>query len=183
MINPGKKIPVILDTDIGDDIDDTWAIAMMLKSPELDVKLNTTDVGNTTYRTKIIAKMLEIGKRTDIPLGIGLHLKDKLGAQAQWIEGYDLSKYPGKVHEDGVSALIDTIMKSPEQITLICIGPVPNISAALEREPGIEAAIGDYRIVFVGLFVVPATRPHLCIAAEIYANGVYVIIALGIVRV
>lgn len=34
-----KPIPVILDTDIGGDIDDTWALVMTLKSPELDVKL------------------------------------------------------------------------------------------------------------------------------------------------
>jgi hypothetical protein len=36
------KTPVILDTDIGDDIDDTWALAMLLKSPELDLKFVTT---------------------------------------------------------------------------------------------------------------------------------------------
>ena len=34
-----KKIPVIYDSDIGDDIDDTWALAVLLKSPELDLKL------------------------------------------------------------------------------------------------------------------------------------------------
>jgi len=37
-----KKIPVILDTDIGIDIDDTWALGLLLKCPELDVKLITT---------------------------------------------------------------------------------------------------------------------------------------------
>ena len=36
------KTPVILDTDIGGDIDDTWALVMLLKSPELDPKLITT---------------------------------------------------------------------------------------------------------------------------------------------
>jgi len=34
-----KKIPVILDTDIGEDIDDTWALGLLLKCPEFDVKL------------------------------------------------------------------------------------------------------------------------------------------------
>ena len=63
--NSSDKIPVILDTDIGGDIDDTWALAMMLKSPELDVKLVVTDTGNTTYRVKVAAKMLEIAGRTD----------------------------------------------------------------------------------------------------------------------
>ncbi|MGQ9608234.1 MAG: nucleoside hydrolase [bacterium] len=135
--NLGEKIPVILDTDIGGDIDDTWALAMMLKSPELDVKLIVTDTGNTTYRAKIVAKMLEIAKRTDIPIGVGIHLSDDTGGQEPWVKDYDLSSYPGKVYEDGIGALIETIMTSPEPITLICIGPVPNISSALDREPRI----------------------------------------------
>lgn len=135
--NLGEKIPVILDTDIGGDIDDTWALAMMLKSPELDVKLIVTDTGNTTYRAKIVAKMLEIAKRTDIPIGVGVHLSDDTGGQEQWVKDYDLSSYPGKVYEDGIGVLIETIMNSPEPITLICIGPVPNISSALDREPRI----------------------------------------------
>lgn len=68
-----KRIPVILDTDIGGDIDDTWALAMLLNSPELDLKLVVTDTGNTTYRAKVAAKLLEVAGRTDVPIGIGLH--------------------------------------------------------------------------------------------------------------
>jgi inosine-uridine nucleoside N-ribohydrolase len=130
----GKRIPVILDTDIGDDIDDTWALALLLKSPEFDLKLVTTDHGNTIYRAKIVARMLEIAKRTDVPIGIGIELSSNQGPQAPWVAGYDLSKYPGRVYKDGIKALIDTIMQSPEPITLLCIGPVPNIKAALERD-------------------------------------------------
>ncbi len=140
------RIPVILDTDIGGDIDDTWALTLMLKSPELDVKLITTDTGNTTYRAKVVAKMLEVAGRTDIPIGIGLQFGDRVGRQAVWVEGYDLSAYPGRVHQDGVRAIIDTIMGSPEPVTLVCIGPVPNIAVALEREPGIAE-----RARFVGM--------------------------------
>jgi hypothetical protein len=64
--------PVILDTDIGSDMDDTWALVMMLRSPELDVKLITSASEDTQYRTKIIAKLLETAKRTDIPIGTGI---------------------------------------------------------------------------------------------------------------
>ncbi len=39
----GARIPVILDTDIGGDIDDTWALGLLLKSPELDLKLVVGD--------------------------------------------------------------------------------------------------------------------------------------------
>ena len=133
-----KKIPVILDTDIGIDFDDTFALAMMLKSPELDVRLVITDVGDTEYRARIVARMLEIAGRTDIPVAVGINQNpDKREPQARWVEDYKLSQYPGVVYEDGVNGLIKTIMDSKEEITLICIGPVPNIAEALRREPRI----------------------------------------------
>ncbi|MBT3291967.1 MAG: nucleoside hydrolase, partial [Victivallales bacterium] len=132
------RIPVILDTDIGGDIDDTWALAMLLKSPELDVKLVVADAGNTPYRARIIAKMLEVADRTDIPVGVGVEDERYCHQrQAAWLDGYDLADYPGTVHGDGVGAIIDTIMSSPEPVTLVCIGPVPNIGEALRREPRI----------------------------------------------
>ncbi len=143
---PSAKIPVILDTDIGGDIDDTWALALMLKSPELDVKMVVSDTGNTTYRAKIIAKMLEIAKRTDVAVGIGLPQSKDDGPQAKWVADYDLARFPGKVHQDGVAAMIDLVMASPQKITLIAIGPVPNLKAALERKPEIAQ-----RVRFVGM--------------------------------
>ena len=136
-MSANKKIPVILDTDIGGDIDDTWALALMLRCPELDVRMVVTDTGNTTYRAKIAAKMLEIAGRTDVPVGVGISFGDKTGRQEAWVADYDLSAYPGTVHEDGVGAMVDTIVGSDEPVKLVCIGAVPNIAAALEREPRI----------------------------------------------
>ncbi len=52
-----NPIPVILDTDIGADIDDTWALAILLRSSELDLKLVTTTVtvtlGEQGRRTRV----------------------------------------------------------------------------------------------------------------------------------
>lgn len=141
-----RKVPVILDTDIGDDIDDTWALAMLLKSPELDLKLVVGDKGKPLYRAKLIAKLLETAGRTDVPVGVGIGSKAGAGRQAEWVKGYDLDKYPGTVHKDGVQAIIDTIMESPEPITLIAIGPMPNVKAALQRRPQIAS-----RARFVGM--------------------------------
>lgn len=142
------KIPVILDSDIGDDIDDTWALGFLLKSPELDLKLVVGDQGRAQYRAKLLAKFLEKAGRTDVPVGIGLDVNSQgEGGQAAWVKDYDLKKYPGKVYEDGVQAIIDTIMKSKEKITLLCIGPVPNIKAALEKEPKIAEKAN-----FVGMY-------------------------------
>jgi inosine-uridine nucleoside N-ribohydrolase len=130
--------PVILDTDIGDDIDDTWALALLLKSPELDLKLVVGDYGEAQYRARLLAKFLERAGRSDVPVGIGLDIAPHgEGRQAAWVKDYDLKSYPGKVHADGVQAIIDAVMKSPQPIALICIGPVPNIAEALKREPRI----------------------------------------------
>ena len=145
------QIPVILDTDIGGDIDDTWALALLLRCPELDVKLITTDTGDTRfYRAKLVARLLDIAGRADVPIGVGLPTADQRGshshAQGRWVEDYRMSDYPGQIHDDGVQALIDMIMAADEKITLICIGPMPNIREALKREPGIAE-----RVRFVGM--------------------------------
>jgi inosine-uridine nucleoside N-ribohydrolase len=140
-------IPVIFDADIGDDIDDTWALGFLLRCPELDLKLVIGDNGKSEYRAKLLAKFLEVAGRSDVPVGIGLEVNPKKSArQAGWIKDYDLAKYPGKVHPDGVQAIIDTIMKSPQPVTVIAVGPVQNIAAALRREPRIAQ-----RARFVGM--------------------------------
>ncbi len=82
--------------------------------------------------------MLETAGRTDVPVGVGLQVNASgEGPQAPWVRDYELKSYPGKVHPDGVQAIIDTIMQSKETVTVIAIGPLPNLAAALEKEPAI----------------------------------------------
>lgn len=148
-----RPVPVIFDTDICDDIDDTWALALLLQSPELDCKLITTAVGNTEAKAKVAAKFLERVGHADIPVGIGVKQRDGAHRQTAWADDYDLASYPGKVYKDGVQALIDTIMNSPTRITVIAVGPLSNIGEALRREPRIaEKAdfIGMHGSVYLG---------------------------------
>jgi inosine-uridine nucleoside N-ribohydrolase len=85
-----------------------------------------------------LGKFLERAGRADIPIAVGPDVEPHgEGAQAEWIKDYDLKSYPGQVHTDGVGAMIDVIMNSPRLVTLICIGPMHNVAAALEREPRI----------------------------------------------
>ena len=140
-------IPVIFDTDIGDDIDDTWALGFLLRSPELDVKLVVGDNGKPDYRAKLLAKFLETAGRTDVQVGIGLDVSQEQDErQSGWVKDYDLKEYPGKIHRDGVQAVIDTIMKSRRPVTVIAVGPVQNLAEALKREPRIAQ-----RARFVGM--------------------------------
>lgn len=134
---PKAPIPVILDTDIGSDIDDTWALALLLASPELDLKMVVTDSHDVVGRARIVAKFLQRVGRTDIEVGIGRRMDTRGGPQFEWAADYDLKAYPGRVHDDGVDAMIKLIMGSLRPVTLIVVGPAPNIEEALKREPGI----------------------------------------------
>ncbi len=144
------RTPVIIVTDIGTDIDDTWALALALRSPELDVKLVLTDPPDTRYRAAVAAKFLEESGRADVPVGIGDNhgpMGDDNKTQEPWIAGYDLGKYPGRVYEDGIAALIDVVEKSPVPVTIVAISPVPSLAEALRRAPDIAA-----KCRFVGMF-------------------------------
>ena len=133
--------PVILDTDIGSDIDDTWALAFMLRCPELDVRLVVTDRGRPEYRAKLACRVLEAAGRTDVPVALGPEWTGNTGQdhQAPCVAGYDLSHYPGRVLTDGTRALADTVMGSHEKVTVVAIGPLPTLARALELEPDIAA--------------------------------------------
>lgn len=136
------RIPVILDADIGTDIDDTWALAQLLRTPELDLKLVLTTTGDTRYRAALAAKFLEAAGRGDIPVGVGQD-QGPMPAERRnlepWLAGYDLAKYPGGVRADGVDALVALVMNSPDVVTIIAIGPMPNLALALQREPRLAA--------------------------------------------
>ena len=139
---------MILTTDIGDDIDDTWALGFLLKCPELDLKLVVGDYGKREYRARLLAKFLQTVGRSKIPIGMGIDGEPRgNGPQRAWLKDYDLGSYPGRIHPDGVQAMIDTVMQSRDPVTIIAIGPMPNVAAALEREPRIAKAAR-----FVGMY-------------------------------
>lgn len=139
-----EPVPVILDTDAGSDIDDTWAIGMLLGSPQIDLKLIVTGRDNVQRKADLVAKVLEQMGRTDIPVGIGVKVNDDPTNQEQWIGDYKVSHYPGKVYQDGVQAMIDMIKAAPGPVTLLLIGPQTNIREALRRDPSIA---GKARVV------------------------------------
>jgi len=139
-------IPVILDTDIGFDVDDIWALAFMLKCPELDIKLVVTNTGDTLYSAKLVAKLLAVAGRSDIPVGIGIPIDAVPKTHTKWLGDYRLEDYQGVIFKDAVGAICETILSSADSVTLVCIGPLTNIAASLQRAPAIT---GNSR--FIGM--------------------------------
>jgi inosine-uridine nucleoside N-ribohydrolase len=153
--NTPHRIPVIFHTDIGTDIDDTWALAQILRSPELDLKLVLTDTGDTHHRAALVGKLLEVAGRTDVVIGIGIPgpIEQQPRNQEPWVKGYDLPHYPGKVVEDGVGALISVVNASDQPMTIISVSGATSIAAALHRDPSIAAKcrfVGMHGSVTVG---------------------------------
>ena len=137
-----KPQPVILDTDIGTDIDDTWALAMLLASPELNLRLITTVSGDLSYRAGLCAALLAVAGRSDIPIGLGLGGELKLppilrGAPQTGFGGPAALKAHPRVLADGVEAIVRTVLDSDDMVTVIGIGPLTNIAEALKRCPEI----------------------------------------------
>ena len=132
---------VIIDTDIGGDIDDALAVALALNSPELDVIGITTVFENTLLRAKLAKKLLQIFNRSDIPV-----IK---GVEKPIINDWDRSLIPPQVKAvreeievneniNAVDFIVERIMNSAEPVTLITIGPLTNIAGAIIKEPGLK---------------------------------------------
>jgi len=123
---------VIIDTDIGDDVDDAFALALAVKSPELEILGVTTTFGETEVRAQIADRFLgEIG-RTEIPVMAGKSTPTKNPmSQRRYAEEARLTK---SSHEDAAEFILDQIRKHPGEITLIGIGPLMNVGAAIDRD-------------------------------------------------
>ena len=85
------KIPVLLDTDIGTDIDDAFALALIIKSPEIDLLGVTTVSGDTAARARLAAKLL-VGGRRKMAAGAGGRRSPRKPTQpidqTHWADGF-----------------------------------------------------------------------------------------------
>jgi len=127
----GTPQMVILDTDIGDDIDDAYALGLALQSPELRLLGITTAFGDTELRARLVDRYLTEAGRGDIPVAVGIATPaNNVFTQCMYAE-----HWPKKKHGDGVAFLLEQIKAHPGEITLIAIGPLNNIEAAIKQDP------------------------------------------------
>jgi inosine-uridine nucleoside N-ribohydrolase len=124
-------VRIVIDTDIGDDLDDAFAIALALQSPEVQIDGITTAWGDTALRARLVHRLLLEAGRTDIPIAEGIRTQGKGPfTQARWAEAGP----PLQQHLQGVDFLLKEIAAHPGEITLVAIGPLTNIGAAIERD-------------------------------------------------
>ncbi len=142
---PPAKISILLDTDIGTDIDDAFALALILASPELDLLGVTTVSGNTAARARLAAKLLWEAGRKDVPVAAGEPGKPLPIEQTHWADGFTS---PQLRQEKAVDFLRAEIERRPAEITLVAIGPLTNLGGLFDRYPEVGKKIK--RIVLMG---------------------------------
>lgn len=135
-----EKEKLIIDTDIGSDVDDVYAVLLALASPEIDLKLVTLVHANLEVRAKVAAKLLKLSGREDVPIYKGSSQTLRCNRPTYWGgfegEGIDFSDTGDiAVGEEAVSAIIETVRRFPGEITICPIGALTNIAAAIERDP------------------------------------------------
>ena len=132
---------LILDTDIGTDVDDCLAIAVLLGSPEIELVGVTCVYGDVHLRARMVQKLLRLAGRDGIPVMVGAEQSLTGERDVYWaghegeglLEEGDEGLTPDP--EPAVDYLIRMAREQPGELHLLAIGPLTNIALALQQEP------------------------------------------------
>ncbi|MET0591031.1 MAG: nucleoside hydrolase [Naasia sp.] len=149
-------IRLLLDTDIGTDIDDELALAMIWGSPELDLIGVSASYGDTALRTRITRRMADlVGRRVHVAPG---DVETHSGREIWWA-GHEGDAYlpfdddgvaPVDITEGGVSAgarLLAELGATSPASHLLAIGPLSTVASAFELEPELPARLAGLWIM------------------------------------
>jgi purine nucleosidase len=133
-----QRMKVLLDTDIGSDIDDAWALGLLIASPEVELVGVTITDGDTAARAKLACKLLHVSGRDDVPVAVGRPTPppDQIDHQFAWAEDFT-AKRP--VSQSAADFIVETLRAKPGEITLVAVGPLQNVADVLRKEPKLGA--------------------------------------------
>jgi inosine-uridine nucleoside N-ribohydrolase len=147
-----QKIPVLIDTDIGSDIDDAFALALAIASPELDIQGITTSGQNAEDRAWIVCRFLTHSGVKPIPVAWGRDPQP--ASEIDWQIQY--RRHPAPIFnrtqkpqkESAVEFLYAKLKNQPGKLTIITLGPLTNIARLLKDHPDAKQLI--HRLVIMG---------------------------------
>ncbi|ASG24754.1 nucleoside hydrolase [Nitrospirillum viridazoti CBAmc] len=153
LAGPGTAAPaassrekVIIDTDIGDDIDDAFALAAALNDQHLDILGVTAAWGDTGLRVRQLQRLLTIAGRADVPVTQGPATANATPyTQKRWAEGQPA---PAAPVPSSVDFILEQARRYPGQVTLISLAPPSTLGALIDRDPAGFAKLK--RVVMMG---------------------------------
>jgi purine nucleosidase len=149
----GQSLKIILDTDLGGDIDDAFAHALVQASQEFQVIGITTADGPTEFRAQVSCRMLYNCGQDSIPVAVGRPTRLEASSrsnQMRWADGFD------RLHPIEISAadfIIQKLRAYPNQITIISIGPVTNLGDVIDKDPAAWKMVKEVISMFGSFYV------------------------------
>lgn len=173
---PRQKI--IFDCDLGGDIDDAFALGLILSSPEFEVLGIVMDHGLTNKRAQIACRMLYLTNREDIPVVVGRKTTQVVGTdipadysgQYYWAEGFNKVK---PIAKSASEFIIENLRKYPGEVILITVGPVTNIGDVIRKDPEALKLAKHVYSMFGSFYLGYGTveNPNLVISQEWNVRG------------
>lgn len=127
-------IELLIDTDIGTDVDDAFALALAMRSPELRLEGVSTVSGDTVARGRIATKMLSLGGFKDVPVVAGIP------SRAPLTHGSWASEVPFDPREATIDRLVNLYWGRMEHarsfpVHILALGPLTNIATVRDHDP------------------------------------------------
>lgn len=150
-----ERVPILLDTDIGSDIDDAVCLAYLLRQPRCELLGVTTATGEPEKRAALVDLLCRTAGREDIPIHSG-SAKPMLVPQQQLYapQSEVLSRYHHRSDfppNTAVEFLRRTIRERPGEITLLTIEPLTNIGLLFAMDPEIPYMLKSL-VMMCGVF-------------------------------
>jgi purine nucleosidase len=139
------RVPILLDTDIGSNVDDALALAYLVRQPRCELLGVTTVAGEPEVRARLVSAMCEAFGRPEVPIRSGLAHPLRI-SQQQPVATHKtvLARWPHReefASEAAIEFLRETIRSRPGEVTLLSIGPVTNIAALFASDPQIPTLL------------------------------------------
>ena len=171
--------PVLLDTDIGSDVDDALALGLILGAPEdLELVAVTTVGRGGPVRARVAAGLLGLAGRGDVEICIGA-TRPVLRADNRftWFDHEErcvVDAAAAKVGDEPAPERIVRAARETDGLEVLMIGPLTNLARALALDPdlprrvaGIIVMGGHIREVRIGDHVCgPGIDYNLCADPE-----------------
>ena len=134
---------VILDTDIGTDVDDALALAALMGSKEVDLIGITTVYGDVRLRSAIAMHLCSLVNR-EIPTFAGEG--KTISGREVWVSGSEGKNYENLTSftpqiTSAVDFLVNAVVSQPKSIDVIAIGPLTNIARAIQTDLDFEEKV------------------------------------------
>ncbi len=175
---------VIFDTDIADDVDDAYALALVCATPNFQLLGVTTTFGQTHERAQVTAKLLNALGRKAVPVYAGRTGSAKIGRQYEWAKGYNSASIRSLAADE---FLYQSIKANPGEVTIIAVGALTNVGDLLTKHPDVKGLIKAVYImggaVHIGYNGKPPAIAEWNIkcdveaARKLFASGVPVVMA------